>query len=137
MSLMEELNNRALSLGIPFSAHLDLTYRCNERCEHCYLEHDDKGEMSTVEIKDLLDQLQEAGVFLLTLSGGEALLRPDCFEIIERARELLFNVKLKTNAILIKEKEAQRLRALGVQQVQISIYSDRPEVHDGITKVRG
>jgi AdoMet-dependent heme synthase len=137
MSLMEQLNSRALSFGVPLSAHLDLTYRCNERCEHCYLEHDDKGEMTTAEIRQLLNQLAEAGVFFLTLSGGEPFLRRDCFEIIEYARELLFNVKLKTNAVMIREKEAERLRALGVEQLQVSVYSHRPEVHDRITKLPG
>ncbi len=124
-------------MGVPLSAHLDITYRCNERCEHCYLDHEDHGEMTTAEIKDLLRQLADAGVFFLTLSGGEALMRRDCFEIIEYARSLMFNVKLKTNAVLIREKEAERLRALGVEQVQISVYSHRPEVHDAITKIPG
>jgi 2-iminoacetate synthase ThiH len=62
MSLMQEMASRAQLLGIPMSAHLDVTYRCNERCVHCYLDHDDNGEMTTAEIKDLLDQLAEAGV---------------------------------------------------------------------------
>jgi AdoMet-dependent heme synthase len=137
VSLMEEFNSRALALGVPLSVHLDITYRCNERCEHCYLEHDDKGEMTTSEICGLLEQMSEAGVFFLTISGGEPLLRRDCFAIIEQARRLLFNVKLKTNAILIREKEAARLRALGVEQIQISVYSHRPEIHDAITKVPG
>jgi radical SAM protein with 4Fe4S-binding SPASM domain len=137
MSLMQELNRKALRLGIPLSVHLDLTYRCNERCEHCYLEHEDRGEMTAAEIRGLLRQLADTGVFFLTLSGGEPLIRRDCFEIIADARALGFNVKLKTNAVLIREKEAQRLRALGVEQVQISLYSHRPEVHDGITKLPG
>jgi AdoMet-dependent heme synthase len=137
MSLMQELNNRALRLGVPLSAHLDLTYRCNERCEHCYLDHQDYGEMTTAEVRDVLRQLADAGVFFLTLSGGEPLVRRDCFEIIEHARSLRFNVKLKTNAVLIRQKEAQRLRAAGVEQVQISVYSHRPEVHDAITKLPG
>jgi AdoMet-dependent heme synthase len=137
MSLMQELNDKALGLGVPLSAHLDITYRCNERCEHCYLDHDDHGEMTAAEIRDILRQLADAGVFFLTLSGGEVLMRRDCFEIIEYARSLGFNVKLKTNAVMIREKEAQRLRALGVEQVQISVYSHRPEVHDGITKLPG
>jgi len=134
---MRELNARALSLGVPLSAHLDLTYRCNERCEHCYLEHDDKGEMTTAEIRGLLGQMAEAGVFFLTLSGGEPLVRRDCFDIIRHARSLLFNVKLKTNAVLIREREAALLRALGVEQIQISVYSHRPEIHDAITKLPG
>ena len=137
MTLMEELNARAFSLRVPLSAHLDLTYRCNERCEHCYLEHHDKGEMSTPQIYDLLEQLAEAGVFFLTLSGGEPLLRRDCFQIIRHARALSFNVKLKTNAVLIREKEAARLRALGVEQIQVSVYSHQPQVHDAITKLPG
>jgi AdoMet-dependent heme synthase len=135
--LVEEMSAKALKLGIPLTVHLDLTYRCNERCVHCYLDHEDHGEMSTSEIKDLLDQLAEAGVFFLTLSGGEILMRMDFFEILEHARKRGFCVKLKTNAVLIREKEAVRIRDLGVESIQISIYSHRPEVHDAITKMPG
>jgi len=137
MSLMAKIHSKALALGIPLQAHLDITYRCNERCEHCYLEHDDKGEMTFEEISGLFAQLADAGVFFLTLSGGEVLLRRDFFDIVARARALLFNVKLKTNAVLIRAPEAQRLRALGVEQVNVSVYSHRPEIHDAITKLPG
>src|ERR1700758_5095616 len=130
---MEEMTAKALALGIPLAAQIDVTYRCNERCVHCYLDHDDHGEMTTAEIKHLLDEMAEAGVFVLTLSGGEIFLRKDFFEILEYARQLLFCVKLKPNAVLIREREAARLRALGIQSIQISIYSHRPEVHDAIT----
>jgi radical SAM protein with 4Fe4S-binding SPASM domain len=136
-ALMQEMNAKALRLGIPLSVQLDLTYRCNERCVHCYLDHDDHGEMTTPEIKSLLDQLAEAGVFFLTMSGGEILLRKDFFDILEYARALLFCVKLKTNAILIRERQADRIKSLGVDSIQISIYSHRPEIHDAITKVPG
>jgi AdoMet-dependent heme synthase len=137
MSLMAEMNRKALDLGLPLSVHLDLTYRCNERCIHCYLDHDDRGEMTTPEILDLLDQLADAGVFFISFSGGEVFLRRDFFQIVEHARKLLFNVKVKTNATMIHENEAARLRQLGVEQIQISIYSHRPEVHDAITKLPG
>jgi len=136
-ALMQEMNAKALRLGIPLSVQLDLTYRCNERCVHCYLDHDDHGEMTTPEIRSLLKQLAEAGVFFLTMSGGEILLRKDFFDILEYARALLFCVKLKTNAILIRERQADRIRSLGVDSIQISIYSHRPEIHDAITKVPG
>ena len=134
---MREMGAKALKLGIPLSVQLDLTYRCNERCVHCYLDHDDHGEMTTTEIKDLLDQLAAAGVFFLILSGGEIFLRKDLFEIIEHARKLLFAVKLKTNAVMIRDAKAKRIAALGVESVQISVYSHRAQVHDAITKVRG
>ena len=137
MSLMQEMTAKALALGIPLGVQVDLTYRCNERCVHCYLDHDDHGEMTTVEIKRLLDEMTEAGVFILTFSGGEILVRKDFFEILEYARALMFCVKLKTNAVLIREREAARIRDLGVESIQVSIYSHRPEVHDAITLVPG
>jgi AdoMet-dependent heme synthase len=136
-TILENLNTKAIQLGIPLGVHLDVTWRCNERCVHCYLDHDDLGEMTYAEIEDLMTQMAAAGVFFLTISGGEPLLRKDLFDIIRRARELTFNVKLKTNAILIREKEAALIRELGVETVQVSIYSHRAEVHDAITKVKG
>ncbi len=106
-SLMFEMTEKALARNIPLGVQLDLTYRCNERCVHCYLDHDDHGEMTTTEIKNVLDQMADAGVFILTLSGGEIFLRKDFFEILEYARrDLTFCVKLKTNAIMIREQEA-------------------------------
>jgi len=135
--LLQEMTARAQALNVPLSVQLDLTYRCNERCVHCYLDHDDHGEMTTPEIKHLLDEMADAGVFILTLSGGEIFLRKDFFEILEYARQLMFCVKLKTNAVLIREREAQRLRDLHVESIQISIYSHRAEVHDAITLIPG
>ena len=137
MSLLAEMNQKALRLGVPLSVQLDITYRCNERCVHCYLDHEDHGEMSTQEIAGVLAQLADAGVFFLSLSGGEVLMRRDFFEIAEKARRLQFNVKVKTNGVMIREKEAARIRELGVEQVQISVYSHRREVHDAITKLPG
>ena len=136
--LLFEMTEKALAKNIPLSVQLDLTYRCNERRVHCYLDHEDHGEMTTVEIKHLLDEMAEAGVFILTLSGGEIFVRQDFFEILQYARfERQFCVKLKTNAIMIREHEAARLREIGVESIQISIYSHRPEVHDAITLVPG
>jgi radical SAM protein with 4Fe4S-binding SPASM domain len=137
MSLLNEMSQKAFDLGVPISVHMDVTYRCNERCVHCYLDHDDQGEMTTAEIKGVLDQLAEAGVFFLTFSGGEVFMRRDFFEILEYARRLMFNVKIKTNAVMIHESEARRIRDLGVDTIQISVYSHKAEVHDAITKLPG
>ncbi|MGC2300191.1 MAG: radical SAM protein, partial [Acidobacteriaceae bacterium] len=106
-------------------------------CVHCYLDHDGKGEMSTAEVKDVIRQLSECGTFFLSISGGEPLLRRDCFEILEYARGLRMNVKLKTNAVMIGAKEAARIKELGIEMVQISLYSHLAETHDAITKLPG
>ena len=133
---MQEMSQRALDLGVPMSVHFDITYRCNERCVHCYLDHDDHGEMTTAEIKRA------------RRTGGRGHLLPD----LQRRRSadaarflrasgirarLMFAVRIKTNAVMIGEAEARRMLELGVEQVQVSIYSHRPEVHDAITKLPG
>ena len=133
--MMQEMSATALRLGVPISVQLDVTYRCNERCVHCYLDHDDHGEMTLAEIRDVLDQMAEAGVFFLTISGGEVLMRMDFFDILAHARARMFSVKVKTNAFMIREAEADRLARAGLSSVQVSIYSHRPEVHDAITKL--
>ena len=135
--VMQRVLDRALASGVPLSVQFDLTYRCNERCVHCYLDHDDHGEVTTSEVKTILDQLAAEGTLFLIFSGGELLLRKDLFDLLGYARARGFDVKVKTNGILLGATEAARLRALGIRQVQISIYSHRAEVHDGITKVPG
>jgi AdoMet-dependent heme synthase len=136
-ALMERIAAKASALKIPLNAQLDVTWKCNERCIHCYLDHGTGGDMTTDEIKSLLDQLAAAGTLFLTISGGEIMLRADIFEIAAYARWLRFDVKLKTNGILIGEREAARFGCLGVREVDISIYSRRPEVHDAITLAPG
>jgi AdoMet-dependent heme synthase len=135
--VMDDLILRTVERHLPFSVHLDLTYRCNERCVHCYLDHEDYGEMTTAEVKRVLDELAEAGTLFLTLSGGEIFLRQDFFELLEYARALHFDVSLKTNALLITPERARKLKELGVRKIQVSIYSADPEIHDGITMVPG
>jgi len=134
---MDRLISRTVEKHRPLSVHFDLTYRCNERCVHCYLDHDDHGEMTTAECLAVLEELARAGTLFLTFSGGEIFLRPDLFEILAAARRLHFDISLKTNALLITPARAARLRELRVRRVQISVYSDDPTVHDAITKVPG
>ena len=134
---MDRVVRRSMTGSIPLGVHFDVTYRCNERCVHCYLDHQDHGELETSEIKRILAQLAAAGTLMLTFSGGEIFLRKDFFELLEFARSLRFDVSLKSNALMITPERAVRLRTLGVRQVQVSIYSADPDVHDAITKVRG
>ena len=135
--IMDRLVRKTVERRLPWNVHIDLTYRCNERCVHCYLDHHDYGEMTTREIKNVLDQLAEAGALFLTFSGGEIFLRQDLFELIGYARGLNFDVSLKTNALLIDESRAHKLRELDIRKIQISIYSADAVIHDAITKVPG
>ncbi|PYX91398.1 MAG: hypothetical protein DMG71_20315 [Acidobacteria bacterium] len=107
MSLMDQMHQKAMELGIPVDVHLDVTYRCNERCVHCYLDHDDHGEMSKAEIKELLQELADIGVFSVTFSGGEVFMRRDFVDLVEHARRLLFAVRIKTNGVMIRSTKSR------------------------------
>jgi radical SAM protein with 4Fe4S-binding SPASM domain len=136
-ALSEAVVERSMARAIPLSAHVDLTMRCNEQCVHCYRVVEDRQELTTVEVKTLLADLARAGTLYLTFSGGEIFLRPDLFELIAEAKRLRFDLRLKSNAILITDARARRLRELGVRQVDVSIYSVDPTLHDGVTRIPG
>jgi MoaA/NifB/PqqE/SkfB family radical SAM enzyme len=72
------LNGRGAQMH--FSVHFDPTYRCHQRCLHCYLPKSwrrrqaPESELSSLEIKNILDQLAAAGTFFPSFSGGEIFL---------------------------------------------------------------
>ncbi len=121
------------------SVHWELTYRCNEKCTHCYLDVFDPnaqvpGELTTAECFRIIDEMAALGVLNLTLSGGEILVRRDFFQIAEYARSKQFLLRLFTNGILITPAVADRLAALHPYAVEVSLYSATPQVHDKITQ---
>jgi radical SAM protein with 4Fe4S-binding SPASM domain len=123
---------RARRLGIPVSAQLTLTYRCQHRCAHCYQTPHGGEELSTAEVVSLLDDLAALGVLELTFTGGEFLLRDDAFELLAEARRRAFSATLFTNGWLVDGAAARRLGELRLRGVELSIHGVRAEVHDGI-----
>jgi radical SAM protein with 4Fe4S-binding SPASM domain len=114
-----------------------VTQRCNYRCTHCYQEHQDQDELSTDEVVDILEQLAQAGVLFLTLMGGEFFMRPDANEILAKAHELGFALKVLTTGHHITDKRAEFLATLRPLQIDISIYGSKPAIHEEITNQQG
>lgn len=136
-NLTERLLQTSVTRHIPLSVQIDLTMRCNEYCIHCYRVIEQRPELTTQEVKTILAELAGAGSLYLIFSGGEVFLREDLFELIAHAKRLRFDVLLKSNALLVTPARAARLRALGVRQVDVSVYSADPDTHDAVTTVRG
>lgn len=119
----------------------ELTHRCNASCLHCYCasgpDVDGAGELSLPAALDVADQLADAGVRVLALSGGEALLYPHWYELVRHAvgRGLLVNVA--SNGSCINSANVHLLKALGVQSVTISLDSHMAPVHDHCRQRRG
>ena len=68
VTTVSELNILSASLGVPFSASIELTTMCNFRCEHCYIPSHSQ-ELSYSQVIRFLDELKEMGVFEITDDG--------------------------------------------------------------------
>ena len=73
---------------IPLEGNLDLTYRCNNNCRHCWLwvspnAPEKDQELSSDEIKHIVEQARNLGCRIWALSGGEPMLRQDFAEIFD------------------------------------------------------
>jgi radical SAM protein with 4Fe4S-binding SPASM domain len=131
------VEQRAAAAKAPFSAMVEIADRCNEACVHCYQVQGEKGELETAEWERIFRELAELGVLFLTISGGEATLRKDFLHLVAYARKLRFAVKIFSNGLRITPELAAELGRLAVQEVQLSLYSQRAEAHDAVTRVPG
>ena len=117
----------------------NLVRRCNLTCKHCYsisADIDFPGELSTAEVFEVMDDLRAFRVPVLILSGGEPLLRPDIFDISQRANAMGFYVGLSTNGTLIDRANIGRIAAVGYDYVGISIDGIRA-THDRFRRKAG
>ena len=117
----------------------NLIRRCNLACKHCYATSADidfEGELSTDEVFAVMDDLKAFGVSVLILSGGEPLLRPDIFEISQRAKDMGFYVGLSTNGTLIDASNIEAIEGVGYDYVGVSLDGMR-DTHDRFRRKQG
>ncbi len=124
--------------GSPETVSWDVTLRCNLNCRHCYsFQSDDKTLINTNDMFKIIDILKGYGIFRVTLTGGEPLLRRDIFDIIKKLKSNRFTVEINTNGTLITEEKANRLKELGVDSVRISLDGSNARIHDEFRNVKG
>lgn len=113
-----------------------VTNRCNLRCRMCgvwdlYCAGGHEAELTTEEWKAVIaSAAKELGTFLLTISGGEPMLRPDIFELIQFARKLGVSVHLCSNATLLTEAKILQLKEAGLVSISISLESTEEILHN-------
>lgn len=124
-----------------FSLCFELTYRCVERCIHCYIDDAPKfcaaDELTLDEYKDILRQARDMGCVNILFTGGEVLLRPDLCDIVEEAVNLGFIVDIYTTGVGLTDKVFNRLCTTKVNGISVSLYSGIASEHDKITGVKG
>lgn len=129
------------------SVMLEMTYKCSEKCIHCYnigaTRNDeeislrgDRDELSLDDYKKLIDDLIQLGLIKVCLSGGDPFSNPLTWDIIQYLynKDIAFDVFTNGQAII---KDTKKLADYYPRLVGISIYSGLAEVHDYITRIKG
>lgn len=110
-------------LYAPFNVQLVVTRRCNLACAYCH-EFDHSSEPVPYEtLIQRLEKLYELGTFSVTLTGGEPLLHPDIFNIVEYANRKFWGVWMITNGYLLKKESILALNHVGLDRMQLSLDS--------------
>ena len=102
----------------------NVTYRCNLRCAHCYIDAEDRAarhELTSEEAFAFISDLAEMRVPVLLFSGGEPLIRKDVLGLARYAADKGLRPVLSTNGTLIDRPMAGRIRASGLQYAGVSI----------------
>jgi mycofactocin biosynthetic radical S-adenosylmethionine protein MftC len=121
-------------LNAPICLTWEWTYACNLACAHCLSSSGrrDPRELTTDEMKSIVDELQRMQVFYVNVGGGEPTVRPDFWELLDYAIGHQVGVKFSTNGLRLDRARAERLAATDYVDVQISLDGSTPEVNDAI-----
>jgi MoaA/NifB/PqqE/SkfB family radical SAM enzyme len=125
---------------LPLEGNIDLTYRCNCNCRHCWLrlpanDPVEKRELSFDEISRIVGEARALGCRRWLISGGEPMLRPDFADIFDIITRRSLPYYLNTNGTLITPAIARLLKRKGAKMV--ALYGATAETHDHITRAPG
>ena len=127
-------------IGFPAHPVWEVTTACNLHCIHCHASGGEPApdELTTAEAKGLLEQLAMVPEFrMMAFTGGEPLVRADLFELLAYSQALGFTNTMATNATLIDDAVARRLRRHGVVIAAVSLDGFDAETHDAIRGLPG
>ena len=123
----------------PFDAQIELTYRCNLTCVHCYCRGmaDKKQELSTGEVKRIIDTLHQQGCIWLSFTGGEPFIRDDFLELYAYAKQKGFIINILTNGQLLSSAILRYLAISPPQSIELTLNGIRAATYEQITGVPG
>ena len=136
--MLNVLQPGAFRPRLPFHMVWLATNVCNARCLHCSSNSTVRApdELTTTEVISLMDQLAVAGVIDVAVSGGEPLLRPDLFVILDHIRSRGLTVGVGSNGGCLTERQATLLARSGVNRFQVSL-DGLAEEHDTLRRWPG
>lgn len=137
---------RGLSQPAPEAPPLRLVFwestaGCNLECVHCRrLEVSrelSRKDLDYEQAMRFIESLPQTGKPIVVFSGGEPLMRPDIFELAQRAKEIGLPTALATNGTPVDDAVAKRIVKTGFRRVSISFDGPSPETHDKFRGIDG
>ncbi len=120
---------------VPLNVQIQLTDRCNLKCEFCYNSLDHKPtELTFDEIRNILGQVREAGTLFVCLTGGEPTMHPRFHEIARLVRDMGFALEVITNATLLNEAHFKLFREIMPRYIAVSLHGLEKASHERLTK---
>ncbi len=118
--------------AVPTVIVWNYTNHCNLNCLHCHQDAGEDGEeeLTTGQRFEIVDKISDAGVSILTFSGGEPLVQPDIFDIIAYANEKGLLCTIASNGTLMTKGVVQQLKESGITRVEIGLDGCNAETHE-------
>lgn len=118
--------------------HIEITNKCNERCVHCYIPHENKeNSMNPDLFYNILEQCKNMNVLNITISGGEPMAHNNFIDFLQKCNEYNFSVNVLSNLTLLNKANLEEMKNNHLLSVQVSLYSMDAYIHDSITQVKG
>ncbi len=139
-AIRSRLADMYFGIKIPTTATIAVTYACQMDCVHCSrvdkIDHR-KKELSTDEMKRVIDDSLEIGIVNIVFTGGDPFVRKDIFELTAHVDKSKAQVVMFTHGLTLNQETVDRLKEAGLNGLFISIDDVDPEVHDKLRKWPG
>ncbi len=122
----------------PYRMDLALTYRCQNKCGHCYNEPRQMKELTVEQWKQVITKTWELGIPHIVFTGGEPTMFEGLSELVVRSEEFGQVTGMISNGRnLAKPGYLHDLVVKGLDHVQITVLSSREELHDRLVGEAG
>ncbi len=117
---------------------IEVSRKCNLHCKFCYSDSGKQlnNEMTLAELKELIDDVKNLGAKTVTLTGGEPLMYPGFFELVEHITGLGMKALFFTNATFITPAIAKQLIDNETYPC-VSLEAADPTIHDNLVGTKG
>jgi len=132
-AIMRKLMEPIYKTVFPATANLAITHKCQAKCVHCSADPfkgPGKVELSTDELKSVIDQSLALGANIVIFTGGDPFCRPDLYELAKYVDKDKANMMMFTNGLGLTDENVKRLAESGMQTINVSIDHVDPKIHN-------